>query len=60
MTALGIFVRLETKSGNPHGYDGSMRVKAANNIRKIFAHVGSMATGQVSGGWLLFMGVHFV
>jgi len=29
MTTLGIFVRLEAKSGNPLGYIGSMRVTAA-------------------------------
>jgi hypothetical protein len=49
MTTLGIFVRLETKSGNPQDTSAQCVSKPQNNIRKIFARVGSMARGQVSG-----------
>jgi hypothetical protein len=45
MTALGIFVRLETKSGNPHGYDGSMRVKAAKQ------HSQNLCACRQHGNW---------
>ena len=60
MTTVGISCPLERKPAIPTDTSARCVSKPQNKIRKIFGHVGSMASGQVSGSQPLFTDVFAV